>query len=82
MLKIVKQRLSTTPTESPKQLFKYLMRQCEKLPKGPKEHYKFQIKQSFKQHVEETDLVRIQEIMKRSHEDAAWILKKYAPDKN
>lgn len=26
-------------------LFKYLLRQCEKLPPGPQKHYKFQIKQ-------------------------------------
>lgn len=26
-------------------LYKYLMRQCDQLPKGPKQHYKFQIKQ-------------------------------------
>lgn len=26
-------------------LYKHLMRQCDKLPKGAKEHYKFQIRQ-------------------------------------
>lgn len=26
-------------------LYKYLMRQCDKLPKGAKQHYKFQIRQ-------------------------------------
>lgn len=26
-------------------LYKHLMRQCDKLPEGPKQHYKFQIKQ-------------------------------------
>lgn len=26
-------------------LYKHLIRQCNKLPKGPKEHYKFMIKQ-------------------------------------
>lgn len=30
---------------TPKQLFRYLLRQCDKLPQGPKQHYKFQIKQ-------------------------------------
>lgn len=66
---------------TPKQLFRYLLRQCDKLPQGPKEHYKFQIKQSFKQHRTESDPERIQEIMKRSYEDAEWVMKKYFPEK-
>ncbi|KAJ3625853.1 hypothetical protein MTP99_016392 [Tenebrio molitor] len=61
----------------PKVLYKYLMRQCERLPDGPKNHYKFMIKQSFKQHVKETDPERIKQIVARSYEDADWILKKY-----
>lgn len=28
-----------------KKLYKYLLRQSQKLPKGPKEHYQFMIKQ-------------------------------------
>lgn len=58
-------------------LYKHLLRQCEKLPKGPKEHYKFMIRQSYKQHVKETDDERIGQIIKRAYEDADWILKKY-----
>jgi tRNASer (uridine44-2'-O)-methyltransferase len=76
----------------PKVLYKYLIRQCERLPDGPKNHYKFMIKQvscgtfytfgarslpqSFKQHVKETDPERIKQIVARSYEDADWILKK------
>ncbi|KAF7284789.1 hypothetical protein GWI33_021548 [Rhynchophorus ferrugineus] len=59
-----------------KKLYKYLLRQSQKLPKGPKEHYQFMIKQSFKQHVNETDSERIKQIIERSYEDCQWILKK------
>lgn len=30
------------------QLYKYLLRQCQKLPSGPKEHYRHMIKQVYK----------------------------------
>lgn len=30
---------------SPKSLYKYLLRQCQKLPKGAKDHYTFMVKQ-------------------------------------
>ncbi|XP_059480153.1 LYR motif-containing protein 9-like [Neocloeon triangulifer] len=69
--------MSAQSITCPKVLFRYLMRQCQRLPKGPKEHYQHYIKQSFKQHVHEKDPERIQEIMKRSVEDAEWIMKKY-----
>ncbi|XP_064210669.1 LYR motif-containing protein 9 [Tribolium castaneum] len=62
---------------SPKALYRHLIRQCEKLPEGPQKYYKFMIKQSFKQHVNETDPQRIQQIVARSYEDADWVLKKY-----
>ncbi|XP_065344836.1 LYR motif-containing protein 9-like [Cloeon dipterum] len=61
----------------PKVLFRYLMRECQRLPKGPREYYRHFIKQSFKQHTEEKDPERVQEIIKRSVEDAEWIMKKY-----
>lgn len=31
--------------KNPKELYKFLLRSCDKLPKGPKEHYKHSIKQ-------------------------------------
>ncbi|CAH0556017.1 unnamed protein product [Brassicogethes aeneus] len=76
-------KFSSKPTNnSPKALFKYLIRQCDKLPKGAKEHYQFMIKQSFKQHVTESDPQRIKQIMERSYEDAEWVLKKVKHFKN
>ncbi|XP_049823160.1 LYR motif-containing protein 9 isoform X2 [Aethina tumida] len=63
--------------DSPKSLYKYLIRACKKLPDGPKKHYQFMVKQSFKQHVNESDPERIKQIIQRSYEDADWILKKY-----
>lgn len=62
-------------------LYKYLLRQCQQLPKGPKEHYSHMIKQSFKQHVKETEPDRIKQIIERAYEDADWILKKYLEKK-
>ncbi|KAG5898260.1 hypothetical protein JTB14_008605 [Gonioctena quinquepunctata] len=70
-------RLSTNSGNKSRILYKYLLRQCQKLPKGSKEHYPFMIRQSFKQHIDEKDPVRIEQIIKRAYEDANWILKKY-----
>ncbi|CAG9815628.1 unnamed protein product [Phaedon cochleariae] len=60
-------------------LFKYLIKQCDKLPTGPREHYRFMVKQSFKQHVNEKDQERINQIIQRAYEDSKWILKKSIP---
>lgn len=69
---------STKPQRTPKEFYKYLLRECEKLPNnGPRKFYKDSVKQSFKQHVNETDPERIQQIIDRAYEDTAWILKKY-----
>ncbi|KAI5637975.1 complex 1 protein (LYR family) domain-containing protein [Phthorimaea operculella] len=59
------------------QLYKHLLRQCEKLPPDACKHYKFAVKQSFKQHKFEPDPQRVNEIITKSVEDAQWILKKY-----
>ena len=59
------------------QLYKYLIRCCDKLPKAPKNHYKHYIRQQFKSHSDETDPQRVKEIIERSIADADWILKKY-----
>lgn len=73
---MVNRKYSVTHS-SAKALYKYLIRGCEKLPNGPKQHYKFMIKQGFKQHVKESDPERIAQVIKRSYEDAQWVLKKY-----
>ncbi|KAL7288928.1 LYR motif-containing protein 9-like [Trichogramma pretiosum] len=61
---------------SPKSLYKYLLRECQKLPKGADEFYKHSVKQSFKQHVAELDPERIQQIMEKALLDAKWIMQK------
>lgn len=58
-------------------LYKHLLKECEKLPEAPKKHYRFMIKQSFKQHIDETDPERIAQIITRANQDVQWILKKY-----
>ncbi|CAH2263972.1 jg16383 [Pararge aegeria aegeria] len=60
------------------QLYKYLLRQCERLPPDACKHYKFAVKQSYKQHKSETDPDRVKEIIQKSISDAKWILKKYS----
>lgn len=59
------------------QLYKYLLRQCEKLPPDACKHYKFAVKQSYKQHKFEPDSERVDLIINKSLEDAKWILNKY-----
>ncbi|CAG4989625.1 unnamed protein product [Parnassius apollo] len=60
-----------------RQLYKYLLRQCERLPSDACKHYKFSIKQSYKQHISESDPERIKEIIAKSIENAKWIVNKY-----
>ncbi|OXU26629.1 hypothetical protein TSAR_012427 [Trichomalopsis sarcophagae] len=66
---------------SPKSLYKYLLRECDKLPKGASEFYKHSIRQasgllhngdlnSFKQHIAEPDAERVQQIMEKALLDA------------
>jgi hypothetical protein len=89
-----------------KELYKYLLRECQKLPKDAHEFYKHNIKQvrflsqrifmlqklikvynrlselcclyfqSFKQHMLESDPVRVKQIIDRAVEDASWVVKK------
>lgn len=66
---------------TPKQLYKRLLRDCEKLPKEAQKHYKNAVKQSFLQHVEEPDQQRVQDIIEKSLRDAEWILSKYSSKK-
>lgn len=58
-------------------LYKFLLRECEKLPLDACNHYKFAVKQSFKQHKSESDKERINEIIKKSIMNAEWIVNKY-----
>ncbi|KAK7867559.1 hypothetical protein R5R35_004312 [Gryllus longicercus] len=69
--------LRTSTQYTPKSLYKYLLRQCDKLPSDAAQHYKHAIKQSYKQHILETDQQRVQQIIKRAVEDAEWVIKKY-----
>lgn len=62
---------------TPLQLYKYLLRECERLPAKACKHYKFQVKQSFKQHKVEPDEERVKEIIAKSIEDAQWVVNKY-----
>ncbi|KAH0567381.1 hypothetical protein KQX54_009234 [Cotesia glomerata] len=62
--------------KTPKELYKFLLRSCNKLPKGPQEFYKHSVKQSFKQHVFEPDPERVKQIINKSLSDAEWIFKK------
>lgn len=69
------QRNSISTTRA---LYKYLMRQTEKLPSDAKKFYKTSIRHGYEQHVDETDSERIQQIIERSIQDAEWIVNKYA----
>jgi len=63
---------------TPLQLYKYLMRSCEKLPGRPQRiHYKNHVRREFAAYADETDPQRINEIIKRSVTDCDWILNKY-----
>lgn len=62
------------------QLYKYLLRECERLPPDACKHYKFAVKQSYKQHKAESDPERVKEIINKSIEDAKWIINKYTKE--
>lgn len=62
---------------SPKLLYKFLLRECERLPKDAQWFYKHSIKQSFKQHVIEPDKERVRQIMEKAVRDAEWVVNKY-----
>lgn len=63
---------------TPKQLYKQLIRDCEKLPKEAQKHYKHSVKQSFLQHIDEPDPQRVKDIIERALKDAEWVLAKYS----
>ncbi|XP_017793136.1 PREDICTED: LYR motif-containing protein 9-like [Habropoda laboriosa] len=71
-------KLRDSALKSPKQLYKFLLRECERLPKNAQLFYKHSVKQSFKQHLIEPDKNRVQQIMEKAVQDAEWLLKKYS----
>ncbi|XP_076244284.1 LYR motif-containing protein 9-like [Calliopsis andreniformis] len=70
-------KLREAALNSPKLLYKFLLRECEKLPKDAQQFYKHSVKQSFKQHLIESDKERVQQIMEKAVQDANWIVNKY-----
>ncbi|KAH0954167.1 hypothetical protein HN011_012398 [Eciton burchellii] len=72
-------RMLNGSINAPKQLYKYLLRECEKLPKHTQQFYKHSVKQSFKQHALESDEERVQQIIERALLDAKWVIQKYQP---
>jgi len=71
-------RLNIVTTKS---LYKFLVRETQKLPKDAKIFYKSSIRHGYEQHSDEKDPERIQQIIDRSIEDADWIVKKYSQKK-
>lgn len=74
---LVTSALNAVKVKTPKELYKYLLRQCNNLPPDASKFYRHSIKQSFKQHIQESDPDRIKQIMLRSLEDAQWVVRKY-----
>ncbi len=63
--------------QTSKQLYKYLLRACKHLPEESQSHYKHHVRQGFNSHADESDPMRVQEIIRRAILDADWILNKY-----
>ncbi|ODN01750.1 putative tRNA (uracil-O(2)-)-methyltransferase [Orchesella cincta] len=62
---------------SPKGLYKYLIRQCQKLPHEEiSAYYKHHVRQSFNQHADESDPERVDQIINQAVKDIDWVLKK------
>jgi len=73
------QRTAVTSTRA---LYKYLLRETEKLPSNAKIFYRNSIKREYDQHKEESDPERIQQIIEQSIKDADWIVNKYTKTSN
>jgi len=59
-------------------LYRYLLREIKtKLPPEARDYYRHSARQSFVAFVDERDAGRIDQIVSRAKEDAAWIVKKY-----
>jgi len=71
-------KLGITTTRS---LYKFLVRETQKLPKDASKFYRESIRHGYEQHSDELDPERLQQIIDRSIEDANWIVKKYNSNK-
>ncbi|XP_055929869.1 LYR motif-containing protein 9-like [Argiope bruennichi] len=65
---------------NPIHLYRYLLKECKKLPINAQDHYRHHLRQSFNSHLDETNPERIKQIMSRAIEDAEWIVKKVLTD--
>jgi len=63
--------------KTPVSLYKHLLRCIKQLPKESQEHYKHHVRQSYASHCDESDPVRIQQIIDRALQDAKWLTEKY-----
>lgn len=63
--------------KTPVSLYKHLLRCIKQLPKESQEHYKHHVRQSYASHCDESDPVRIQQIIDRALQDAKWLMEKY-----
>ncbi|XP_022096326.1 LYR motif-containing protein 9-like [Acanthaster planci] len=70
--------MGTTNVQTAKQLYKHLLRACQKLPTEAQSHYRHHVRQGFNSHADESDPNRIQQIITRALQDAEWVLNKYA----
>ncbi|XP_076363469.1 LYR motif-containing protein 9-like isoform X2 [Tachypleus tridentatus] len=62
----------------PVHLYRFLLRQCKKLPTEAQGYYKHLIRQSFNSHSDETEPERIQQIINRAIQDSDWVVSKYS----
>eukprot|EP00050_Salpingoeca_kvevrii_P007204 m.294514 g.294514 ORF g.294514 m.294514 type:complete len:67 (+) comp13003_c0_seq1:136-336(+) len=58
--------------------YREFLRLCDRLPVEARNHYRNAVRNSFMSFRDETDPVRIQQIIQRAREDAQWIIKKYS----
>ncbi|GBL96446.1 hypothetical protein AVEN_177361-1, partial [Araneus ventricosus] len=49
--------------KNPLHLYRYLLRECKKLPTNAQDHYRHHLRQSFNSHLDETNPERIEQIM-------------------
>lgn len=66
---------------SPKALYKDLLRKCDLLPESAGKFYKQSVRKEFEQHRDELDKERVNQIIERARKDMDWILKKYTQSK-
>ena len=63
---------------TPKALYKYLLRRCQLLPtEDAQNYYQHMVRQGFNQHADEIESDRIQQIIQQAVKDSDWVMKKY-----